>query len=292
MRKGAKTILGIALGLLVLISLATIAAGQKPGKKPPSEEVVWGVRIPAYGNLSGQDGGSHLYTDADSNVRVSIGESTTGTTVDYTSIRLFIFANASNDTNGDPLETFVSFYNVTFPELVQADDPGPTLYCGFPPAYNTGSPDCLRFFLNSNHPKRGYEHVLFSFRIDADLEDEMLFPKGSRIKYTGPGAITIYIWNSFEALTVADPYPYHTVTLHLANLCSDGDKGYYITRINDSEWELNLEDQVLDIRQSYSWEEVTGIGKNKRPIITRTSYVPHEGLINLSYRFVIVKNPK
>ena len=82
------------------------------------------------------------------------------------------------------------------------------------------------------------------------------------------------------------------MTLHLANMCSEGDNGYYITRVDNDTWELNLEGQVLEVTQSYIWEEVTGTTKNKRPIIERTSYVPQSGLAGIDYRFVIVRNPK
>ena len=292
MKKNTKAQLGFALGFVVIITLVTIAFS----KKPPTPEDVWGAQIPAWGNLSGmidEYPETHLYSNADPNVRVSVIKSMTGTTVDFTSIKLSIYANATNDTKGDPLETYVSFSNAYFPELVQAADPGPLGWCGFPPYYNIGgSQSCLLYFLNSNHPKEGYEHILFSFRIDADLEDETLFPKSQRVKYLGLGSITIYIWNSFEAITLYDPFPYHTVTMNLAHMCNDGEQGYYITRLDDNKWELNLVGQTLEIRQNYQYEEVTGTDKRNRPIITRTAYVPQSGLVDLSYKFVIIKNPK
>jgi len=186
----------------------------------------------------------------------------------------------------------VSFSNVVFSELVEADVTGPGGVCGFPPFYNVGFPNCLPLFLNSDHPKQGYEHAMFRFRIDADLDDETLFPPGQRVKYMGSGAITIYLWNSFEPLTADDPFPYHTVTVHLAHMCTDGDKGYYITKLDDGTWELNLEGQTFDITQSYTWKEVTGIGKNKKPIISITSYAPQSGLADVACKFIIIKNPK
>jgi hypothetical protein len=139
---------------------------------------------------------------------------------------------------------------------------------------------------------------MFSFVVYDDLEDETVFPiNGSQIdKYSGDGAITIYIWNSFEPLTPEDLFRYHTVMLNLAHLCNtdpdNPDRGYHITRTDQDRWEFWLQDQILDVRQSYIWEEITGYQKNKRPIITTTSYVPQTGLVNLSYKIVLIKNTK
>ena len=191
MKKNTKAFLGLVLGLVVIVGLTSVAFGQKGGRKQPP--ATWGVRIPAYGNLSGMGGGTHLYTNDDPNVNFSVTKEMTGQTVDYTSIRLFIFANAANDGCGNPLETYVSFFGVNFSELLESDEVGPGGVCGFPPCFNVGFPDCLPYFLNTDHPKQGYEHVLFGFRINADIDDETLFPMGQRVKYMGSGAITIYI---------------------------------------------------------------------------------------------------
>jgi len=97
MKKGTKVILGFALGLVVIISLASVAFSQKGGKKPSTPEPVWGARIPAYANISGMEGGNHLYTNDDPNVSVRLTKNMTGTTVDNTTITFSIYANSSND---------------------------------------------------------------------------------------------------------------------------------------------------------------------------------------------------
>ena len=290
MKKNGKVILGFATGLVIIIALAAVAFSQKPGKKPPKETTVWGAQILPYMNLSGMDGGNYVYkSGVNPNVRITVSKNTTGSTVNYTEIHFFIYANANNDDFGDPRDTYMTFLGAQISDLTEADETGPLGTDGFPLLYSNN----LSGFLNSNHPKKGYDHIFFRFVIAGDLENEAIFPiGGAPQKYTGAGSLTIFIWNSFDCLIPGEEFPYHSVKLHLASLCNEEPRGYYITRTAEDKWEFWLKNEILEIIQSYCYSEVTGYAKNKRPIVTTKSYEPQSGLVNLSYKIVLIKNPK
>jgi hypothetical protein len=271
----------ILVGLFILFAAVFLSAyslRQKTMGKP-SPAPIWGARIPFYGNLSSLSGDQYLYKTGDPFARVTAQKGRTG----YSTIHFFIYG-------GNPPENNAQFSGVNMTDWVSGSA-GPTGFCGFPAPYNSWeSPDCLVGFFNSDHPKAGYEHLLFYFVVGADIEDLNTFPIGIEKKWTGPGSVTIYLWNSFEALTDQDPEPYYSVTADLKNLCSDGEKGYWIKRVDDKTWEIRIEQQVFDVSEHYSWAE-TVIGKNGRPTTITTSYTPLKGKANLSYKIRLIKNP-
>jgi hypothetical protein len=291
MKKNGKAILGFATGAIIIIALAAVAFSQKPGKnppKPPADTTVWGAQIQPYMNMSGMDDGNFVYeSGVNPNVRITVSKNTTGSTVNYTEIHFFIYANANNDENGDPLDTYMTFQAAPIVGLTTGvAGPLPT---GFPTIYGNS----LGAFLNSNHPKQGYDHIFFRFVIADDLENEAIFPiGGDPQKYTGGRTLYIYLWNSFDCLIDGEPFPYHSVMLHLADWCNEDTRGYYIMRKTENTWEFWLEGQILEVIQSYCYSAVTGEAKNKKPIVTTTYWEPQSGLVNLSYKIDLIKNPK
>src|SRR5512141_1790525 len=233
--------------LLILSATCVLAAfcltllgpkSQAAPVKKPTPEPFWGAQIAAYGNLAGMGG-------------------------------VFIYP-------GDPLQRWAQFQGLSLTEFTTAE-PGPAGACGFPEGYRLGgSPDCFLSFFNSAHPKPGYEHLLFYFVVDADIEDTSLFPVGSPVQWTGGGAVTIYFWNAFDPLSATDPEPYESVTASLKELCIDYPKGYWITRVDDKTWEIMIEQQVFDMAQFYSWV-ITSVGRNGKTYRTIANYEPLSG---------------
>lgn len=278
-------VVSLCAAIVVLIWAAN-ALGQKSlhaAAKKPNPAPVWGAQIIDYGNLSGM-GENHVYDSGDPNVRVTLQKSTTGGVVTQSTVHFFIYGNTN------PPATWAKFDGVNFFDYSSGNS-GPAGFCGFPTPYNQwDSPDCLLGFLNSDHPKKGYEHLLFYFVIGADLEDLAVFPMGERVPWTGSGAVTVSFWNAFDPLSASDPEPYESVTASLKNLCSDSPKGYWITRIDDNHWEIQIEQQLFTFTQFYSWEE-TIIGRNGKPARVITNYQPLTGSGEMSYKIRLIKNP-
>src|SRR5512141_2150841 len=263
--------------LLILSATCVLAAfcltllgpkSQAAPVKKPTPEPFWGAQIAAYGNLAGM-GGDFIYKNGDLYSRVTVQKSTTAGIATRSTIHFFIYP-------GDPLQRWAQFQGLSLTEFTTAE-PGPAGACGFPEGYRSGgSPDCFLSFFNSAHPKPGYEHLLFYFVVDADIEDTSLFPVGSPVQWTGGGAVTIYFWNAFDPLSATDPEPYESVTASLKELCIDYPKGYWITRVDDKTWEIMIEQQVFDMAQFYSWV-ITSVGRNGKTYRTIANYEPLSG---------------
>jgi hypothetical protein len=258
------------------------AAGKKPAPEP-----VWAAQIPDYGNLSGMKTGTgedYLYKSSDPYVRVTVQKSSAGGIVTRTTVHFYIYPSAP-----DPLvwARFTGVYPALSPGI-----PGPAGACGFPYPYNGfPSPDCFLNFVNSNHPKPGYDHLLFNFWVDADIDDLSRFPLiGEEIQWTGSGAFTINIWNSFEPISSQDPEPYHTVVARLNGGDNDPPRGFFIRRISDNTWEFRIEQKSFAFSQVYSWAE-TVVGRNGKPSTIVTQYQPLTGEGDLSLKLRLIKNP-
>lgn len=281
-----KILVRLLTGMTVLavVGLAITGSGvfshAAPAKRP-APEPVWAAQIPAYGNLFPMQEG-YLYKNGDPYVRVTVQKSTTAGVVTRSTIHFFIYANTNPPTPGALFQGMsLSDYSL--------GEAGPAGACGFPDGFGGGLPGCLESFFNSPQPKPGYEHLLFYFVVEADIEDLGTFPQGEEVHWTGSGADTIYFWNSFNPLSAADPEPYESVTARLTSLCSDGDKGIWIKRVGDT-WEIRIEQQMFTVSQHYTWQE-TKIGKNGRPQTIVTSYQPLTGTGELSYKLRLIKNP-
>jgi hypothetical protein len=275
------TITGIVACSLAFASLA-FKSQAAPAKKP-TPAPVWGVQIASYGNLLGM-GDDYLYRSGDPYVNVTVQKGTSGNVVVQSTIHFFIYASPQE-------EKWARFYNVDLLPDYSLGNAGPAGQCGFPAGYNSGGlPGCFLNFFNSEHPKPGYEHLLFYFVIGADLEDLSTFPLGVDTKWTGSGAVTVYIWNAFDPLSSTDPEPYESVTANLRSPCSDGDRGYWIKRVDANTWEIRVEQQVFSLTQFYSWED-TIIGKKGKPSYVITSYQPLAGEGELTYKIRLIKNP-
>jgi len=253
---------------------------KPPGQDNP-EEITWGAQILDYGgNLFGKEA-DYIYKSSDPFVNVTVQE---GKKTGNTTIHFFLYANY------DPPDPWIQFRDVVMTDFVFGEE-GPNGACGFPYPYNSlGTPGCLGDFFNSQHPKLGYEHILFYIVLaDADLEDLSMFPEGVEILWTGSGVVKIYIWNSFDPLTAEDPEPYNSVTAHLKTYCMEDGKGIWIRRVADT-WEIRIEQQVFDISEHYSWEEPATTTKGK-PTSNVTYYTPLEAKTTLSYIIRLIKNP-
>jgi hypothetical protein len=271
------------VGALAVLSVAFLGLASHPalGGKPVPQPV-WGVKIFDYGNLLGM-GEGHLYKNGDPSVRVTVQKSTAGGVVTQSTIHFFIYAS-------DPVQQWAQFQGLGLTEYALGD-PGPAGVCGFPDGFKAGGlPSCFENFFNSTHPKPGYEHLLFYLVFNADIENTNVFPIGDTVSWMGGGASTIYIWNSFAPLSPSDPQPYESVTASLKNLCAEAPKGIWVTRPDANTWDINIEQQVYDFTQHYSWATTT-TGKNGRTTTTVTSYQPLAGKGELSYKIRLIKNP-
>ncbi len=282
-KNAARLVLFPAVCFLVFLFVAEFGLkSQAAPAKKPAPEPIWGARIFDYKNLLGM-GEGYLYKSGDPYIRVTVQKSSTGGVVTQSTIHFFIYAS-------DPVQKWVQFQGLSLSEY-SIGTPGPAGACGFPEGYNSGGlPSCFLNFFNSMHPKPGYEHLLFYFVVDADIEDRAMFPIGMTVPWTGGGAVTIYIWNSFDPLSFTDPQPYESITASLKNLCVESPKGYWITRVDANTWDITIEQQVFDLTQHYSWAS-TSTGRNGKPVTTITSYQPLAGKGELSYKIRLIKNP-
>jgi hypothetical protein len=272
----------LCCALLILLATIFIPKSEAIAGGKPIPPAVWGVKILDYGNLLGM-GDGYLYKDGEPFIRVTVQKGTTGGTVTRSTIHFFIYAS-------DPVQKWAKFQGLSLTEY-NTGLPGPAGACGFPDGYNYGVlPDCFLNFFNSAHPKPGYEHLLFYFVFNADIEDPVAFPPGQTFSWTGGGASTIYLWNSFDPLFQLDLQPYESVTASLKNLCSEAPKGIWITRNDANTWDIRVEQQIYDFSQHYSWATTT-TGKNGRPTTTVTSYQPLTGKGELSFMLQLIKNP-
>ncbi|MFC2161719.1 hypothetical protein ACFLRX_08730 [Acidobacteriota bacterium] len=252
----------------------------KPPGKDKQQEATWGAQIPFYGNLLGM-GEDHVYDSSDPLVNVLVQRNNTS---GNTSVNFWLYANE------DPPDPWAEFSGVFMDEIIIGPE-GPGGYCGFPGFGPLENPVCLEGFFNSQHPKQGYEHILFSFVfIGADFEDLSMFPMDEEILWTGSGVCKIYIWNNFDPLTEEDPEPYHSVRVVLNEYCTDAEKGIFITRTATNTWEIRTEQQVFDISEHYSWEE-PDVSKKGRPRTITTHYTSLEAKANMSYKIRLIKNP-
>jgi hypothetical protein len=133
---------------------------------------------------------------------------------------------------------------------------------------------------------------MIMFDIYTDIEDESLFPQGVRTPYTGSGSIQFFIWNSFECDNPDRTEPwYHSVSGRVLTLNCAGDAGFYITRVDESTWWIEVSQQEFRISEHYCWEELgEPIGKSGKYKMIHESYVPFEGFANLSYILEFIKN--
>jgi hypothetical protein len=272
--------------ILILLALVDGPPGQAaPGKKPVPEPI-WAAQIPAYGNLMSM-GEGHLYKSGDPYVRVTVQKATTGGAVTRTTVHFFIYPSAN------PPEVWARFTGIDF--LPTLGDPGPLAalgLCGFPPDYCLGSQGAdFLGFVNSEHPKPGYEHLLFNFWFDGDFEDAVRYPAGlGPVQYLGSGTFNIFFWNNFDPLSAADPEPYETVTARLVGGDNTEGRGLFIEKIGDNAWEFTIERKLFAFSQHYSWIE-PGIGRNGKPATVHTSWEPLSGEQELSFKIRLVKNP-
>jgi hypothetical protein len=280
MNKKASFLPVLALSAtLILIALISGPSGQAaPGKKP-TPEPVWAATIPAYGNLVGMDEGRYLYKSGDPYVRVTVQKATTGGIVTRTTVHFYIYPSMPEP------GVWARFQGVDFQPVL--GDPGPLGalgICGFPPGY------CNFFgFVNSEHPKPGYEHLLFNFWFDGDIEDPAR-PLGVPIQYLGSGAFNIFIWNNFSPLSTEDPEPYETVSASLVGGDNTSPHGLFIEKISDSIWEFTLEQKLFKFSQNYGWTE-PGVGRNGKPTTVYSSWEPLSGEQALSFKIRLIKNP-
>lgn len=285
MRKRPAVLSGLILvTALIILAFALGPFGHAALGKKPAPEPVWAMQVPSDSlNLSGMEDG-FLYKNGNPYVRITVQKSTTGGTVTRTTVHFYIYPSTP-----DP-QVWASLGGI-FPDIVLAEDPGPGGACGFPYPYSQiGPPGCFLDFVNSAHPKPGYEHLLFNFWVGADIEDLSRFPHGQEVQWTGSGAFTINIWNSFEPISLSDPEPYHTVVASLAGGDNDYPQGFFITRTGTNTWEFRIEQKLFTLSQAYSWAE-TVIGRNGKPTTKITSWQPLRGEGPLSFKLRLVKNP-
>jgi|GEM_PF-5238307 len=293
MKRNTKIILGLGVASLVIVALSLTAFSQKP----PKLTTVWGAQIPDYvrfggeaPNIVGMNGGEYIYNPStDANVRATVYEGSAREPL--TGLRFFIYENALS-IEGEPGQTSAMFRNVAMPPvLTWAEDPGPLGYCGFP-ASEDNAPDCLFHFLNSSHPKQGYEYLVFGLQVGENLE---AFPIGQEILFTGDLGVWIDIWNWTHCGNLR-PIPalnYPTVLMNMARRDFDGGRGFFVTRTSANTWEFRVEEQPFGFRTAYCFDEIETIAKGKKTYDTsvRHNYEPLTGEIRLSYKIVLIKNP-
>jgi hypothetical protein len=171
---------------------------------------------------------------------------------------------------------------------------GPTGYCGFPvPFKNMSTPECFVAFFNSEHPKTGYEHIVFLiilYGLDSDIEDLSKFPVGGGPYLWTSGGIrsNISIWNNRDPLTEVDSY--HSLAATLSSYCIEDGKGIYITRESLNSWLFRIEQQVYDLSEYYTWAEPDPNAKGK-PKTILSFYTPVEAQAELSFTIRLIKNP-
>lgn len=270
------TFLGFLLVVLFLVCMDFVQA-QSKGKQAKD---TWGIRIPAMSlNLMGM-GEDYIYRDSDESISVIVADSK-GRSACY-HIRLFIHQNDNS--------VWASVPGVVLNDFVYGDGTS----CGFPDPYTDEAPYCIEEFLAAQHPLADYDHIMFSLRILADIEDEILFPIGARIPWTcteNPVDVRFFVWNRSECYEGIDPY-YHTISARVPALNLDPPAGFYITRLDANSWRFEVEMQDFAIDENYC---VTGsrepVGKSGKWRTTKTYYHPVEGTANLSYVIDLIKNP-
>jgi hypothetical protein len=285
MLKSGKLLFGavMALAAVAIVLLIGTPGQAAPGKKPVPEPV-WGMQIPESLNLAGMPG-DFVYKSGNPCVRITVQKSTTGGIVTRTTVHFYIYPSTT------PPQVWAKFQNVNLETIDLAADPGPAGACGFPFPYNQGiSPSCFFAFVNTMHPLPGYEHLLFYFWIDADIEDAIRFPLGEEVQWFTGGAFTINIWNDFEPISQDDPEPYQTIVARLAGGDNTCPQGFFITRTGANTWEFRIEQKMFAFSQSYHWAE-TGTGRNGKPTTVVTGWRPLEGEGPLSLKLRLIKNP-
>ena len=265
---------------IVVVVLAIVAVSLLQAGKPQPPQ--WDARIPAESlNLVGKDGGEYIYYDSEDSIRVIVTRSERGGEVKYF-IKLFIYQNDGS--------IWAKFQDIFFDEWNVSGDGE---VCGFPYPHNIlPAPGCIKSLMEDLHPLPGYEHLMIMFDIYTDIEDESLFPQGIRTPYTGPGSIQFFIWNSFECDNPDRTEPwYHTVSGRVLTLNCVEPAGFYITRVDENTLWIEVCQQEFRISESYCWEELgEPVGKSGKHKIIHESYVPFEGLANLSYILELIKN--
>lgn len=279
---GSRSILVLFATLSIIAVVVGPTSQAAPGKRP-APEPVWAMQIPDSLNLVGMPNG-YLYKNGDPYVRVTVQKATTGSVVTRTTFHFFIYPSTT------PPQVWAKFQGI-YPSVTLAADPGPGGYCGFPAAVpQDGSPACFTAFINSEHPKPGYEHLLFYFWIEGDIEDPARYPLGSEVQLTGNGAFTINIWNDFDPIFPDDPEPYQTVVARLVGGDNEPPRGFFVTRSSSNSWEFRVEQKMFDFSQAYHWAE-TVIGRNGKPTTVVTGYKPLTGQGELSFALRLFKNP-
>jgi len=265
----------VVVAVLVIAAVSLLQAG-KP--QPPQ----WDARIPAQSlNLAGMDGGEYIYYDSDDSIRVIVTRSQRGGEVKYF-IKLFIYQNDGS--------IWAKFQDIIFDtwELT-----GEGELCGFPFPHNTLlAPGCVKSLMEDLHPLPGYEHLMIMFDIYTDIEDKSLYPQGIRTQCNDIGNIMFFIWNSFECDNPDRTEPwYHTVSGRVLTLDCVEPAGFYITRVDENKWWIEVSQQEFNISEHYCWEERgEQVGKSGKYKVIHESYVPFEGFANLSYILELIKN--
>jgi hypothetical protein len=267
---------GLITVVVIMIVVAAFSLLQAKKPQPPQ----WNARIPAESiNLAGMDGGDYVYENSNNSIRVIVTRSQRGGEINYF-IKFFIYFNDGS--------IWARFQDVH----LDGEATGDGDVCGFPYPHNIlQAPYCIKSLMEDQNPLPGYEHFLIGFDICADLEDKSLFPIEERTLFTGPVDIRFYIWNSFECDNPDRTEPwYHSVSGRVLTLDCVWPVGFYITRVDENKWWIEVSQQDFRISEHYCWEELgEPVGKSGKYRVIHESYVPFEGFANLSYILELIK---
>jgi|GEM_PF-6463298 len=250
------------------------------GKKPGSDSYTWSAKIPVGSTNPYPNNGdyNYVYKDGENYVGISVGTYIVDnrTKQKQTDIKIFIYDQQEQEKTVN-----VGFYGVTF-ESIDVTGDGDAGVFPTDPFPCTIPGECLNNFVNNTHPFNGYEHIMFHFRFDGDLEDISV---GSTDP-PRPAEAKIYFWNNFECDDGTGTH-YHTLTA--GQTVFQGDPGFSITRVSEDSWKIQVENMYFTFEESYCEETREPIGKSGKYRTISQHYHPLIANAYMSYAFVLTR---